>query len=195
MDVILLERIERLGQMGDVVAVRPGFARNFLFPQKKALRANKDNRALFESKRAELEAVNLKRRDEAQVTAKKMDGVKLIIVRQAGEGGQLYGSVTARDIGDALKDQGYTVDRAQVLLNAPVKTLGAFKTSVRLHPDVKVDVDFTVARSVEEANMQVSAAAELLERAEDAEKLHRRRRAKRRRRRTGRKKTPKKPRR
>jgi len=171
MDVILLERIERLGQMGDVVAVRPGFARNFLFPQKKALRANKDNRAVFESKRVELEALNVKRRDEAQVTAKKMDGIKLIIVRQAGEGGQLYGSVTARDIGDALKDQGYTVDRAQVLLNAPVKTLGAFKTSVRLHPDVKVDVDFTVARSVEEANMQATEAATLLERAEDAEKL------------------------
>ena len=171
MDVILLERIERLGQMGDVVSVRPGFARNFLFPQKKALRANKDNKAYFESKRAELEATNLKRRDEAQVVAKKMDGIKLIIVRQAGEGGQLYGSVTARDIGDALKDEGYTVDRAQVLLNAPVKVLGSFKTSVRLHPDVKVDIEFTVARSVEEANLQTTQAAELLERAEDAEKL------------------------
>jgi large subunit ribosomal protein L9 len=169
MDVILLERIERLGQMGDVVGVRPGFARNYLFPQKKALRANKDNKAFFESKRAELEAINLKRRDEAQVVAKKMDGIKLIIVRQAGEGGQLYGSVTARDIGDALKEQGYEVDRAVVLMNAPVKTLGAFATSVRLHPDVKVDVSFTVARSVEEANTRT--AADLLERAEDAEKL------------------------
>ena len=169
MDVILLERIDRLGQMGDVVQVRPGFARNFLFPQKKALRANKDNKAFFESKRAELEALNIKRRDESQVLAKKMDGVKLIIVRQAGEGGQLYGSVTARDIGDALKEQGYDVDRAAVMLNNPVKNLGSFKTSVRLHADVKVDVDFTVARSVEEANMAVSAA--LLERAEDAEKL------------------------
>jgi large subunit ribosomal protein L9 len=169
MDVILLERIERLGQMGDVVSVRPGFARNFLFPQKKALRANKDNRAYFESQRSELEATNLKRRDEAQGVAKKMDGIKLVIVRQAGEGGQLYGSVTARDVGDALKEQGYTVDRAQVLLNAPVKMLGTFKTAVRLHPEVKVDVEFTVARSVEEAN--VRAAVELLERAEDAEKL------------------------
>ena len=171
MDVILLERIERLGQMGDVVSVRPGFARNFLFPQKKALRANKDNKAYFESKRSELEATNLKRRDEAQVVAKKMGGVKLIIVRQAGEGGQLYGSVTARDIGDALRDEGYTVDRAQVLLNAPVKVLGSFKTSVRLHPEVKVDIEFTVARSVEEANAQSTQAADLLERAEDAEKL------------------------
>ena len=169
MDVILLERIERLGQMGDVVQVRPGFARNFLFPQKKALRANKDNKAFFESKRAELEALNVKRRGESQVLAKKMDGVKLIIVRQAGEGGQLYGSVTARDIGDALIEQGYQVDRAAVMLNNPVKTLGTFKTAVRLHPEVKVDVDFTVARSVEEANIQ--AAAALLERAEDAERL------------------------
>lgn len=169
MDVILLERIERLGQMGDVVQVRPGFARNFLFPQKKALRANKDNKAFFESKRAELEALNIKRRDESQVLAKKMDGAKLIIVRQAGEGGQLYGSVTARDVGDALKEKGFDVDRAAVMLNAPVKTLGSFKTSVRLHPEVKVDVEFTVARSVEEANMQ--AAAALLERAEDADKL------------------------
>ncbi len=169
MDVILLERIDRLGQMGDVVQVRPGFARNFLFPQKKALRANKDNKAFFESKRAELEALNIKRRDESQVLAKKMDGVKLIIVRQAGEGGQLYGSVTARDIGDALREKGYDVDRAAVMLNNPVKILGTFRTSVRLHADVKVDVDFTVARSVEEANLQASAA--LLERAEDAEKL------------------------
>jgi large subunit ribosomal protein L9 len=171
MDVILLERIERLGQMGDVVSVRPGFARNFLFPQKKALRANKENRTYFESQRAVLEANNIKRRDEAQAVAKKMDGIKLIIVRQAGEGGQLYGSVTARDIGDALKEEGYTVDRAQVLLNAPVKTLGSFKTAVRLHPDVKVDIDFTVARSIEEANLQANQAADLLERTEDAEKL------------------------
>jgi len=172
MDVILLERIERLGQMGDVVSVKPGFARNFLFPQKKALRANKDNKAVFESKRAELEANNAKQRDVAQVVAKKMDGMKLIIVRSAGEGGQLYGSVSARDIADALKEKGINLERStQVLLNAPIKTLGIFKTGVRLHPEVKVDVEFTVARSVEEANQQVAKAAELLERAEDAAKL------------------------
>ena len=174
MEVILLERIERLGQMGDVVTVKPGFARNFLFPQKKALRANQDNKALFESKRTELEAVNLKRRDAAQVVAKKMDGLKLIIIRQAGEGGQLYGSVSARDIADALKEKDLGVDRgAEVLLNAPVKSLGTFKTAVRLHPEVKVDIEFTVARSVEEANQRVvvAAAADLLERAEDAAKL------------------------
>ena len=172
MDVILLERIERLGAMGDVVAVKPGFARNYLFPQKKALRANKDNKTVFESKRSELEANNIKRRGEAEVVAKTMEGLKLIIVRQAGEGGQLYGSVSARDIGDALKEQGYAVDRsAQVLLNAPVKTLGSFKTAIRLHPEVKVDIDFTVARSLEEAKQSVAQAAALLERAEDAAKL------------------------
>ncbi len=174
MEVILLERIDRLGQMGEVVTVKPGFARNFLFPQKKALRANKDNKALYETKKAELETNNIHARDEAQVVAKKMDGLKLIIVRQAGEGGQLYGSVSARDIADALKGQGIPLERTtQVLLNAPVKTLGTFKTPVRLHPEVKVDVEFTVARSVEEANQKVAQAqaAEMLERAEDAAKL------------------------
>jgi large subunit ribosomal protein L9 len=171
MDVILLERIDRLGQMGDVVNVKPGFARNFLFPQKKALRANKENRAYFESRRSDLEANNLKRRDEAQAVAKKMDGLKVVLVRQAGEGGQLYGSVSARDIADALTAQGYHVDRGQVLLNAPVKALGLFKTQVRLHPEVKVDIEFTVARSMEEADLKAAEAAQLLERAEDAEKL------------------------
>ncbi len=172
MEVILLERIERLGAMGDVVTVKPGFARNFLFPQKKALRANKDNKAVFESKRSELEANNASRRGEAEVVAKKLEGLKLVIVRQAGEGGQLYGSVSARDIGDALKEQGYAVDRsAQVLLNAPVKNLGSFRTAIRLHPEVKVDIDFTVARSLEEAKQTAAQAAALLERAEDAAKL------------------------
>src|SRR5690349_17524070 len=129
MEVILLERIERLGQMGEVVNVKPGFARNYLFPQKKALRANKDNKALYESKKSELEANNAKRRTEAEQIAKKMDGLKLIIVRSAGEGGQLYGSVSARDVGDAIRDKGIAIDRsATVLLNAPVKTLGTFKT-------------------------------------------------------------------
>lgn len=171
MEVILLERIDRLGQMGEVVNVKPGFARNFLFPQKKALRANKENRAYYESQKSELQAINLKRKGEAEGVAKKMEGVKVIIVRSAGEGGQLYGSVSARDIGDALKEQGIIVDRAAVLLNAPVKTLGTFKTAVRLHPEVKVDVEFTVARSMEEGNLKIAEAAQLLERAEDAEKL------------------------
>jgi large subunit ribosomal protein L9 len=173
MEVILLERIDRLGQMGEVVNVKPGFARNFLFPQKKALRANKDNKDLYESKKTELEAANIQQRDQAQVIAKQMDGLKIVIVRQAGEGGQLYGSVSARDIADVLKEQGVAIERTtQVLLNAPVKTLGVFKTSVRLHPEVKVSVEFTVARSIEEANLKAAAsAAEMLERAEDAAKL------------------------
>jgi large subunit ribosomal protein L9 len=171
MEVILLERIDQLGQMGDVVKVKAGFARNYLLPQKKALRANKESRAYFESKRSELEATNLERRGEAEAVAKKMDGTKLIIVRQAGEGGQLYGSVTARDIGDALKEAGYTVDRGQVLLHTPVKVLGAFKTAVRLHPEVNVEVECNVARSIEEANLMEKKATEFLERKEDAEKL------------------------
>ncbi|MEQ9449893.1 MAG: 50S ribosomal L9 C-terminal domain-containing protein, partial [Rhodospirillaceae bacterium] len=110
-------------------------------------------------------------REEAEAVAKKMDGTKLIIVRQAGEGGQLYGSVTARDIGDGLKEAGYAVDRGQVLLNTPIKTLGTFRTAVKLHPEVKIDVEFTVARSVEEANLIAEQAADFLERSEDAEKL------------------------
>ncbi len=171
MEVILLERIDHLGQMGDVVKVKAGFARNYLLPKKKALRATKESREYFESKRVELEAANLKRKDEAESVAKKMDGTKLIIVRQAGEGGQLYGSVTARDIGDSLKEAGFTVDRGQVLLHTPVKSLGAFQTAVKLHPEVKVDIDFTVARSVEEANLMEKKSAEFLERQEDAEKL------------------------
>ncbi len=171
MEVILLERIDQLGQMGDIVKVKAGFARNYLLPKKKAMRANKESRAFFESKRVELEAANLERRGEAEEVAKKMDGTKLIIVRQAGESGQLYGSVTARDIGDALKEEGYTVDRGQVLLHIPVKMLGTFTTAVRLHPEVQVDVECTVARSIEEANMMEQKAAEFLERQEDADKL------------------------
>ena len=171
MEVILLERIERLGAMGEVVNVKPGFARNFLFPQKKALRANKDNKALYESKKGELEANNVQARDQAEAVSKKMVGMKLIIVRSAGEGGQLYGSVSARDVGDALHAQGFIVERAQILLNAPVKMLGNFKTAVRLHPDVKVEIEFTVARSMEEGNLKIAEAAQLLERAEDAQKL------------------------
>jgi large subunit ribosomal protein L9 len=171
MEVILLERVDQLGQMGDVVKVKAGFARNYLLPKKKALRVNKESRAYFESKRTELEAVSLKRKSEAETVAKKMDGTKMIIVRQAGEGGQLYGSVTARDVRDALKESGYTVDRGQVLLHTPVKTLGTFKTTVSLHPEVKIDVEFTVARSIEEASLMEKKSAEFLERQQDAEKL------------------------
>ena len=171
MEVILLERIDQLGQMGDIVKVKSGFARNYLLPKKKALRETKESREYFESKRAELEANNLKRRGEAESAAKKMDGTKIVIVRQAGEGGQLYGSVTARNIGDALKDAGFAVDRGQVLLHTPIKTLGTFTTTVRLHSEVKIKIECTVARSLEEAKMAEQKATEFLERQEDAEKL------------------------
>jgi large subunit ribosomal protein L9 len=171
MQVILLERIERLGQLGDVVNVKPGFARNFLLPKKKALRANKDNIAYFESKRAELEALNAKNREAAQGIAGKLDGYKLVIVRQAGEGGQLYGSVSARDIADALIEEKFKIERTQVALPNPIKTLGVTKVPVRLHADVKVIVEVTVARSLEKADIDAAQAANLLERPEDAEKL------------------------
>ncbi|OJX79306.1 50S ribosomal protein L9 [Magnetospirillum sp. 64-120] len=162
MEVILLERIEKLGQMGDVVKVKPGFARNFLLPQKKALRANKDNLAFFETQRVQLEALNLKRREEAQAVAVKMDGLKVLMVRQAGESGQLYGSVSGRDVADAIKEAGYTVERRQVNLDSPIKTLGSYPVRVALHPEVAVTVVITVARSQEEAE-RAAAAAEAAE--------------------------------
>ncbi|MCA1909919.1 MAG: 50S ribosomal protein L9 [Magnetospirillum sp.] len=168
MEVILLERIEKLGQMGDVVKVKPGFARNFLLPQKKALRASKDNLAFFETQRVQLEALNLKRREEAQAVAVKMDGLKVLMVRQAGESGQLYGSVSGRDVADAIKDAGYTVERRQVNLDSPIKTLGSYPVRVSLHPEVAVTVVITVARSQEEAE-RAAAAAEAAEAEVEAE--------------------------
>jgi large subunit ribosomal protein L9 len=173
MEVILLERIEKLGQMGDVVNVKPGFARNFLLPQKKALRANKDNLAFFDKQRAQLEANNLKRRDEAQAVAVKMDGAKVLMVRQAGEGGQLYGSVSGRDVAEAIKATGFTVERRQVNLDSPIKTLGSYPVRVSLHPEVSVVVTITVARSQEEAERASAAAAAAAEAAveEEAEEI------------------------
>lgn len=168
MDVILLERIENLGQMGDVVNVRPGYARNFLLPQKKALRASKANMEVFENQRAQLEALNLKRRDEAQAVAGKMDGLSVLMVRQAGEGGHLYGSVSARDIADAIKEAGYTVARSQVSLEQPIKTLGRTQIKVALHPEVAVTVTVVVARSQEEAERDAAAAQEQAEAAQAA---------------------------
>lgn len=170
MQVILLERVAKLGQMGDVVDVKPGYARNFLLPQGKALRANKANMALFESQRAQIEASNLKRREEAEAVAAKMDGLRMIVVRQAAETGHLYGSVTARDIRDALKDAGFDTDKAQAQLNQPIKTLGTYVIAVSLHPEVKVDVTIAVARSEEEAELAAKkqAAAEADVAVEDA---------------------------
>jgi large subunit ribosomal protein L9 len=156
MDVILLERIERLGQMGDVVKVKPGFARNYLLPQKKALRATKENREYFEKQRAQLEAQNLNRRQDAEKVGEKLDGQTVIIIRQAGEFGQLYGSVTTRDIATAVTAAGFTVDRRQILLDVPIKTLGLHKTRVALHPELAVSVTLNVAQTEEEAAMQAA---------------------------------------
>jgi large subunit ribosomal protein L9 len=153
-DVVLLERVEKLGQMGQVVKVRPGFARNYLLPQKKALRATKENLAYFETRRTQLEAANLERRGEAEEVAKKLDGISVVIVRQAGESGQLYGSVSARDIADAVTAAGFTVTRGQVVLDKAIKTLGVYKLRLILHPEVSVHVNANVAQSLEEAEMQ-----------------------------------------
>jgi len=163
MDIILLERIEKLGTIGDVVSVKPGFARNFLLPQGKALRATKANAAIFEAQRAQIEATNIKRREEAETEAQEMNGLRLVIVRQAAESGQLYGSVTARDIRDAVKAAGFDTDKAQAQLNQPIKTLGNYPVPFALHPEVKVDVTIVVARSEEEAELAAKAEAKAAE--------------------------------
>ncbi len=156
-EVILLERVESLGQMGQVVKVRPGFARNYLLPQKKALRATQDNLAFYEKRRAELEAENAVRRDAAVKLVTKIDGLKLVIVRQAGDSGQLYGSVSARDVADALQALGYTVDKNKVLIANPIKSLGLVDIKIALHPEVVVPLTLNIARSVEEAALQAAA--------------------------------------
>ncbi len=155
MEVILLERIEKLGQMGDVVNVKPGYARNFLLPQNKALRATNANRAQFETQRSHLEAENLSRRGEAEQVAVKLDGLTFHVIRQAGESGQLYGSVSSRDIATAVTEAGFTVGRNQVVLNTPIKTLGLHAIRVALHPDVSITVTANVARTADEAALQL----------------------------------------
>ncbi|MBI3505437.1 MAG: 50S ribosomal protein L9 [Proteobacteria bacterium] len=160
MDVILLQRIESLGQMGDVVKVKPGFARNYLLPQKKAMRATKENMAFFEKQRAQLEAQNLKLRADAQAVADKMgDKFAVVIIRQAGESGMLYGSVSSRDIAVAITEAGVTVTRAQVLLDQPIKALGLFKTRVALHPEVAIAITVNIAQTPEEAKLQAEGKA------------------------------------
>lgn len=154
MEVILLERIARLGQMGDIVRVKDGFARNFLLPRAKALRANAANKARFERERAQLEARNLELKQEAVAVAEKMNGQSFIVVRQAGETGQMYGSVSARDIADNLIAAGFTVARSQVTLNAPLKTIGVHDVSVRLHPEVDAVIHVNIARSIAEGERQ-----------------------------------------
>ncbi|MGF1464106.1 MAG: 50S ribosomal protein L9 [Maricaulaceae bacterium] len=187
MDVILLERVENLGAMGDVVKVRPGFARNFLLPQNKALRATDANKARFERERAALEKLNAERRADAQSAAEGLEGRSVTLIRQAGESGQLYGSVTSRDIAEALSEDGQAVRRDQVKLDTPIKALGLHSVRVRLHAEVSVEVSVNIARTEDEAERQLrgedviqtqldedramaeTQAAELLEAAAEAE--------------------------
>ncbi|MGA7329908.1 MAG: 50S ribosomal protein L9 [Rhodomicrobium sp.] len=156
MQVILLERIGRLGQMGDIVKVRDGFARNFLLPQGKALRATKENMSRFEKQRTQLEATNLQRKQEAQAVGAKLAGSSYIVLRQAGDTGQLYGSVSTRDISDAVTAGGFTIERVQVLLDRPIKNLGFHEVRIGLHPEVDVKVKVNVARTAEEAERQAA---------------------------------------
>lgn len=157
MEVILLERVEKLGQMGEVVKVKDGYARNFLLPRKKALRATVANKAVFEKQRAQLEAQNLQKKGEAEKVAAKMQGLSVALLRQAGDSGQLYGSVSARDIAEAVTEAGFTVTRGQVNLTTPIKTVGVTSVPVVLHPEVTVEVKVNVARSEAEAEKQVAA--------------------------------------
>jgi large subunit ribosomal protein L9 len=151
MEVILLERIGKLGQMGDVVRVKDGFARNFLLPRGKALRATADNKKRFEGMKAELQAKNLEMKGEAGKLASNLDGKTYVVLRQASEGGQLFGSVSSRDIAALLKTGGSEVNRSQIVLNAPIKTIGQYKVPLALHPEVEVAITVTVARSADEA--------------------------------------------
>ena len=173
MEVILLQRIGRLGQMGDVVRVKDGYARNFLLPKGKALRATKENRTRFESMKTELETRNLTQRGEAEKVAVKLDGKGFVVVRQAAEGGQLYGSVSTRDIAAMLAEAGFIVDRSQVELNAPIKLIGLHTVPVALHPEVASKITINVARSADEAERQargedLTVRREALDEAEDA---------------------------
>ncbi len=154
MQVILLERIGRLGQMGDVVRVRDGYARNFLLPQGKALRATEDNRKQFETQRVHLEARNLELKKEAEVVAERLEGKIFVAIRQAGDTGQLYGSVSTRDISEVITEGGFSIDRRQVLLDRPIKALGLHQIRLQLHPEVTVGASLNVARSTDEADRQ-----------------------------------------
>jgi large subunit ribosomal protein L9 len=168
MEVILLERIAKLGQMGDVVRVRDGYGRNFLLPQGKALRATDANRARFETMKTELEARNLERRSEAETIAEKLNGKDFVVVRQAAETGQLYGSVSSRDIAVLLGESGFKVERTQIAINAPLKTIGVHPVPVALHPEVESSITVTVARSAEEAE-RLSRGEDVLARREAEE--------------------------
>ena len=167
MDVILLERVEKLGNIGDVVSVKPGFARNYLLPRNKALRANESNKARFEANRAVIEAENAKRRETAAADAKGLEGKSVVLIRQASNTGQLYGSVSARDLAEILEGEGAKVAKSQIVLDRPIKALGVYEVRVALHPEASVTVKVNVARSPEEADLQaqgVDVAAEFFER-------------------------------
>lgn len=170
-EVILMQRIEKLGQMGEVVRVKPGYARNYLLPRGKAIRATRENLERFERERAQLEAQNLKRREEAERVAERVAGLAVVLIRSAGESGSLYGSVTARDIAEACKAAGLTIDRQQVQLDQPIKALGLWNVRIQLHPEVAITVTVNVARSAEEAERQARGEAAPTEAAEEAASL------------------------
>jgi large subunit ribosomal protein L9 len=169
-NVILLERVARLGQIGDVVTVKAGFARNFLLPQKKALRATEANRVVFEAQRAGIEAANLERKADAQKAAEKIEGTTVVLIRQAGDSGQLYGSVSTRDIAEELVAAKFHVNKNQVVLDKPIKALGLHGVRVALHPEVSVSVRANVARSKEEAELQAKGVDVLRMQAEEEAK-------------------------
>jgi large subunit ribosomal protein L9 len=168
-ELILLERVDKLGQMGQIVKVKPGYARNYLLPQKKAMRATKENLAYFETQRAQLEANNLHRKSEASEVGTKAEGLSVVLIRQAGESGQLYGSVAARDISDAVTKGGLTVDKRQIVLVRPIKTLGLHRVRVMLHPEVSITITANVAQSEEGARMQAAGIDPLRERDDEDE--------------------------
>jgi|tagenome__1003787_1003787.scaffolds.fasta_scaffold20602648_2 large subunit ribosomal protein L9 len=172
MEVILLERVPKLGQMGETVKVKDGYARNFLLPNGKALRATKSNKERFETERVQLEARNLEQRKEAQGVADKLSGQTFVLIRQAGESGQLYGSVSARDISEAATAAGFTVERSQIVLNTPIKTLGVHGVAVLLHPEVEVRISANVARSPDEAERQARGENVTARRDEDDEETY-----------------------
>ncbi|MEQ9041607.1 MAG: 50S ribosomal protein L9 [Silicimonas sp.] len=167
MQVILLERVAKLGQMGDVVTVKDGYARNYLLPQKKALWASDANIAAFQADKAQLEAQNLETRKEAEAMASKLNGQQFVVIRQASDGGNLYGSVTTRDAADVATEAGFTIDRRQVNITIPIKELGVHKVSVTLHPEVEAKIELNVARSVEEAELQAKGINIAEQNAED----------------------------
>lgn len=169
MDVILLERVAKLGQIGDTVKVKDGFARNFLLPNGKALRATEANKKKFEGMKAQIEAQNLERKNEAEAVAKKLEGKIVVLVRQAGETGQLYGSVSTRDIAEALTKDGFTVERRQIVLNAPIKLIGLHTLPVSLHPEVEVKITVNVARTPDEAERQARGEDLTVARKDDEE--------------------------